>query len=466
MPTISIDYSYFIQLGNMPFPLMLLRLFLDGGWIVILFVMLQGFWLLWVQSRQEMYGGTLQYTVLAVDIPKNNEQTPKAAEHIFTQLSGAYSGTDNFEKYWLGKFNPSFSFEIVSIDGYVQYLIHTPKKYRDLVESSIYAQYPEAEISEVEDYATKVPSQFPDPEWDCFGTEFVLKKDAAYPIRTFEEFEDKSAEEMIFKDPMSAILEVMGSLKHGEQLWFQIRITPTDESWQKKGQEVVDKILGKKKVVKKHPVEEVLETPVWLLKESANQIMGGEHAEKKDAKADQPKMASLSPGERKVLEKIENKLSKVGFMCKLRLVYVGKRNVFNKGRMSQFKGALSQFTAVNMNSFKGYGPVTPKGDYPWQKLSEDAKKSAILRAYRGRSSKGASSYALNIEELATIYHFPMSSVKAPLVKKTEAKRAEPPSALPTEGRHPSVEIKAPTKPEKKSRNDEDGDGLPDNLPFG
>jgi len=38
----------------------------------------------------------------------------------------------------------------------------------------------------------------------------------------------------------------------------------------------------------------------------------------------------------------------------------------------------------------------------------------------------------NIEELATVWHFPMSYVKTPLVQKTQGKRAEPPSGLPVE----------------------------------
>ena len=37
---------------------------------------------------------------------------------------------------------------------------------------------------------------------------------------------------------------------------------------------------------------------------------------------------------------------------------------------------------------------------------------------------------MNIEELATLYHFPTPSVKAPLLKRTEAKRAEPPFGIP------------------------------------
>jgi hypothetical protein len=38
---------------------------------------------------------------------------------------------------------------------------------------------------------------------------------------------------------------------------------------------------------------------------------------------------------------------------------------------------------------------------------------------------------LNAEELATLWHFPTISTKAPLIKKAEARRAEPPVGLPT-----------------------------------
>ena len=98
MPSININWDYFVLLGNLPFPLLMARVFLDGGWVLVLIVLIQGFWLLWVQSRQEKYAGTLSYVMLAIDIPKNNEQTPKAAEQIFTHLSGAYSGFERYDK--------------------------------------------------------------------------------------------------------------------------------------------------------------------------------------------------------------------------------------------------------------------------------------------------------------------------------------------------------------------------------
>ena len=70
-----------------------------------------------------------------------------------------------------------FSFELVSIDGYIQYLIRTPKRYRDLIESAIYAQYPDAEISEAVDYTENIPHQYPDDEYGAWGTELNLVKE-------------------------------------------------------------------------------------------------------------------------------------------------------------------------------------------------------------------------------------------------------------------------------------------------
>ena len=54
-----------------------------------------------------------------------------------------------------------------------------------------------------------------------------------------------------------------------------------------------------------------------------------------------------------------------------------------------------------------------------------------MTAFKGRSwGIGATPIVLNSEELATIWHFPAITIKAPLVKKSESKRGEPPVGLP------------------------------------
>lgn len=458
IPSVSINYGYFIELGALPFPSLLLRVFLDGGWIPVLIVLLRGFWLLWIQSRQRKFGAAITTIILAVDVPRQNEQTPKAVEQIFSQLAGTYSGFDWFQKYWHGKFNPAISFELVSIDGYVQFLVHCPTKLRDLVEAAIYAQHSEAEIIEVADYAGRIPSVYPHPEYDVFGSEFVLKKPSAYPLRTWLEFEHTSAE-VPFKDPMSATLEAMSSLKRGEQLWLQFILVPTDDSWKEDGEKIVNKMLGKKILPKKGLFDDALQLPMAVL----NEIVFSSDAAPKKEERPVPAMSMMSPGERNVLEAIQSKLSKPGFLVKMRYIYAAKRDVFNKGRVGILRSAFNQFTSLNMNGLKGYGPVTPKGDYFWQRWSENAKKMNVLRNFKNRSGRGAPFFVLNIEELATLYHYPMLQVKAPLVKKTDAKKAEPPPFLPTE-QEEGISFLRATPRAVPPPMPEEGEGAPKNLP--
>lgn len=469
MPTIHINLGYFVELGNLPFSQIVVRLFLDGGWILFAVVLLKGFWMLWIDYRQAKFASRVVYTLLAIDIPRDNLQTPKAVEHIFAQLSGAHQRLDRYEKYWLGKFQLSISFEIVSVGGYVQFLVHTPRKYRDLIEASVYAQYPTAEIIEVLDYTERVPSNHPHPEWDVFGTEFVLKRPQHLPLRTWMQFEHTSAEDT-FKDPLSGVLEVLSSLKQGEQMWIQFILTPTDDAWKKKAEKEVDKMLGKKPVSKKGLVSMALEIPGGMVNEAIGQLTGvtweSDEAEKKK-KESPPAMLGMSPGERNVLEAVQMKLSKIGFYTKIRMVYSGRRDVFSKGRVLAIKGAFSQFGSLDMNQLKGYGPVIPKSDYFYQRWSVHTKKSNLVRAYKGRSrSSGATSYILNVEELATLYHFPMMDVKAPLVSKTDAKRSEPPARLPTKETVRDKPFKSVPPPEPApDPGDGAPEGTPSNLPF-
>ncbi len=463
MPNIQINWSYFFDIGALPFPQMMWKLFVDGGWIPTLIIMLTGFWQLWVQWRQEKFAGTIAYNLLAIDIPRSNEQTPKAVEQVFSLISGAYSNLDAFEKYWIGKFQLTFSFEIISIGGYVQYVVRTPAKFRDLVESAVYAQYPDAEIVEIADYTGTVPKVYPDPEQELFGTEFVLGKPAHYPIRTTIQFEHNLSEEY-FKDPLSSLLEVLGSIRASEQVWLQYLITPTDDKWKHAGEEAVDKLVGKKKPLKKNVFDHMVDIPMAVLGELGSMMSTSSEEKKPDKKDDIFKMLALTPGERSVVEAIQMKLSKVGLRAKLRLVYVGRRDVFSKGRIiSAVKGALSQFSALDMNGFKNYSKVMPKGDYFYQRWFENGKKMRLLRRYKSRSNEGAPPYILNIEELASIYHFPAMHVKAPSLSKTEAKKAEPPAGLPMpefRKRTPFTRVEKNPPPPPAAKEDS-----PDDLPF-
>lgn len=451
MPSITIDVAAILTYVNWlgaQHPLFIMwELFRAGGWIPMLIVMMRGFWWAWIEERQFKFLQTVDPVLLAIDVPKSTEQTPKAVENIFAHLLGAHSTFTRKEKYWEGKLHPVFSFEIVSIDGYVQFLVRVWSKYRDMVEAIIYAQYPEAEITEVEDYVLNAPQKWPWPnkEWGLFGSEFVLSKPAYYPLKTHQDFTDQVSGE--FKDPMAGLLESLAMLQPGEQVWLQMLVTTVKQDWQEKGEDLVKKLIGTKVKHKESVLDKAMDLSLSALDLGVQGLVGGESAKPVQKKDDaRSQMLFLSPGEKFVVERIEEKLSKIGLNTKLRFIYIGPRKKFRTGTIISFvRGALQQFTTLNMNKLGFYGGVTTKYDYFWQlnpifyylsgtfyKTTNERIKSIFL-AYKYRSNwRGAPSYILSTEELASIWHFPSLLLKTPSLKKSESKRAEPPIRLPTE----------------------------------
>lgn len=413
--------------------------FIKGGWIPITYGFIKGFWSMWLLHIARKAQNKWKWVLLAIDVPAENIQGPRAVENIMAHLAGAHKTSNLIEKYITGFGQPYFSLEIASIDGFIRFYIYTVVDNRDLVESAIYAQYPSAAIEEVEDYTKGTPSHFPNAEWDMWGAEFVLTKPQPYPLRTYEDFHDDTAEEATFKDPMAALLETMSSIRPGEQLWLQVIITPIKSgSWQKESEKEVEKLAGIKSHSKKTLLDKILELPSTLMITLVDLVMPGTPAHDEKVKQDLPsQMLYLTPGEREVLESIEEKAAKIGFHTKIRAIYLGRKEVFHKPRaVYGLVGAIKQINTEDKNSLKPeYKKVGTATKYAFKTMRNNWRKVKVMRAYKFRSNwRGMLGYVLNIEELATLWHFPISeSVKAPLIKKAESKRGEPPHALPMEG---------------------------------
>lgn len=426
--------------------------FSNYGWIVFLFFFCWSIIIMWQNYVQNQYRKKRRYIVLAVDIPKQNEQTPKAVEHIFSHLAGAHQQPKFVARWWEGEINDSFSFEIVSIGGYIQFIIHTRDIFRDLIEGIIYAQYPNAEIIEVEDYTNRWAIKFPDDKYDLVGAEIILARDDIYPVITYKEFEDSISGEI--KDPMASILEAFSRIGPGEEIWLQFVLTPANNDWGKKAESTIGKITGVKSKPKKNLIDYVFDIPNLLVTaiNPPTEEGGGDQAEPS-------KVPYLTPGERESLEAIEHKISKIGFHTKIRFLYMGEKGVFSKTKgMQGIYGSFKQFNSLGLNSFKPDSKTMVGGIVWFKKLRLNKRKNNLMSGYKDRAHSlgpGEYGYILNTEELASLWHFPVMQVKAPLMKMTESKKAEPPTTLPT-GNVPRMKPKLPTSESEP----------PTNLPTG
>jgi hypothetical protein len=408
------------------------------GWIPLCFVFLWGAKELWLFYRQEKWAHkNAKYTFLAIDIPRGNEQSPKAVENLFSYLGGAHGTLNLIDTYWEGKFQLSFSFEIISIGGYTQFLIRTPIVNRDLVESAIYAQYPDAEITEVDDYAASYKDlRFPNDKYDIAGAEFVQQNNSAYPIRTYEEFEHQFGEpETTFRDPLAALMDLCSSLKTGEQLWYQMLIIPVTPVWDEVMDKEVAKILKEKPKANNNILNKGADLILSLITSAAGMVVGNTPAEGKEEKKDDSlKMMNLKPKDKKRIEAMQEKEAKMPYKFKIRMVYLAEKDQMNKAKVfGGFVGFIKQFTAVDLNSLKPDMDRTATSTaYFFRDSHLNHKKNRLFHNYIARDSHaGRPPGLMNVEELATLWHFPIESVvKAPLIQKTAGRKAEPPMTLP------------------------------------
>ena len=412
------------------------KIVLLGYWWILLplalFFILRMVWLNYIRSE---YLKSLKWVILEINFPREAIKSPKAMEQIFSGLHAVERTLKFKDKYLKGEFPTWFSIEIVGDGGMIHIFIRTPDKYRNLVESQIYAQYPEAEILEAEDYVNKLPIGIPNKDYDIWGTELILIQPDAYPIRTYPFFfQEKEIEERT--DPIAGLFEFLSSLNPEEHAWLQILVSPTGDDWKKEGEKLVGKILGKE--VKSSPKGLLIiqETRGWAdaLVNGIKEFFLGPSTKSEEEKKVESVAAYLSPGQKEVVSAIEANIAKLGLRTMIRELYWAHKDIFSKDKTAAIGGFFKQFNTQNLNGFKPNKMVTPGRGIIFKKRREPGQKRYLVRLYKNRQflfHKPKRGFVFNTEELATIFHIPLKYVKVERIPRIEAKKGGPPSKLPT-----------------------------------
>ncbi|KKU52591.1 MAG: hypothetical protein UX72_C0004G0072 [Parcubacteria group bacterium GW2011_GWA2_47_10] len=410
-------------------------------------VLCYGAWESWKYYLKKRYFAGLSWVLLEVRIPKMIAKPPQAMEQIFAGLHAGFRHFDFEEKYWLGLQTDFFCFEIVSVGGRLHFYAYVPTQYRNLFESLVYSQYPESEIKESEDYLARVPDDIPNETWNLYGSEFALAKPDPYPIRTYKEFviEDiSSKEEMRKVDPLSALAEVLAKIKPNEIVSIQLLIRPVGDDWKKEGERLVAKMIGKEIPNETSGLAKFLsgvqfKNPLESFGEAVSAHPYRElEVGKEKSRREGTLMQHLSPGEKDVVTAIGRNITKLGFETVLRFAYIGRTDEFDMMNFAAMNGVLRQFNTQDLNSFKVQTKALTTGKWynPWRARVKVKRKRIFFRYVRGRKPFSdirllrSKPFVFNIEELATIYHFPGETVGAFTTQRVEAKRGEPPADLP------------------------------------
>ena len=202
-------------------PALSLALFLSPLWLPTILVLVA--WHEWIVFRQSAYIASEEYILLEIKPPHSHTKTPLSMEAMLSGIHLSPGESTWYARYIQGHVRPWWSLEIASIEGKIHSFIWTRTAFRRNVESQIYAQYPGVQITEAPDY-TRLISAVPE-EWGIWGCDYDHTKEDPYPIKTYIDYGlDKPTKEYEQTDPLANLLEFMGAIGTGEQMWVQMII--------------------------------------------------------------------------------------------------------------------------------------------------------------------------------------------------------------------------------------------------
>lgn len=408
---------YFDSFGNALGSI--IEIVLQSAWVWGPIGLLVLAWELWLIYIRREYLESLKWSLLEVRLPREIHKSPLAMELVLSTAFYQTGGVGNWmQKYWQGNLPIWFSLEMVSIEGNVRFFIRTQEKFKIVIQSQIYAQYPEVEIIDADDYTEEIPEFTKGGEWNLFGTEFVLTKPDPYPIKTYVDYGlDRSIgslDEEQRIDPLTSVMEFLGSVGSGEQVWIQTIIRPSH--W--------GRYEDKDSQFKKKKWQDVGQDLIKELNEKWQKPL-------KDTTAP----SRLTKGQNEVLNAIERSMDKFGFDSGIRAIYLARGENFNGSQIAALTGALRQFNSNTLNGFRPNNVTSY--DFPWQDLfgtNLTRLKKEMLEAYKARSYFYPpfirKPMLLTTEELATIFHFPGTVSSTPTLQRMDSKKGEPPRDIP------------------------------------
>jgi hypothetical protein len=399
--------------------------------IIMVGILAEIFWYVWVRYVQGKQFLGLKYTTLELKLPKDTYKSPLAMELFLNSLHNI-SGENWFSMYWKGETRPWYSLELISIEGQVKFFLWTEDRRKVGIMAALYGQFPEIEITEREDYTRGM--HFDPKTMKVWVAEFVFSKEKDgkaqdyYPIKTYVDFGlDKDPKEEFKVDPMVPMIEFLGTVPANQQIWIQYIIRG-----HKKDQRAPGHLFKQADLWREGAEKEINRL---MMRDPKTKVAGEVNPDTGFAK-----LPSFTKGEQEIVSALERSIQKLAFDVGIRAVYIAPKATFDTpfgvgGIISSF----NHFKHEHLNGFKPNGGIWhPQLTFPWHDYrdmrrndySERGLKAYKRRAFFYAPFNHGKKLVLNTEELATMYHFPGAVAGTPTLERIPSKKSDAPSNLP------------------------------------
>lgn len=349
-------------------------------------------------AKDKEVARALKMRLYEITLPPINE---KGEERKFADL---VSGMEHFfagmlsienTKAGFGDIKNYFTLELAlsNFSDHIVFYSAVPLEHANLFEKQVLAVYPDAKIREHrEDYNPFNESGVTVSSYATAGGE------TAYPLRTFETFT---------QDPLNVLLSTFSKInRDGEGVAVQFVIRPAGKSFNTHYNSVLDQI--KKGVKPKDALKGVGAQIVSEFASVAKEMIFGTK-EKKEVVYDEE------------TKNIGEKIASPIVDTNIRIIASADTAVRAESMLSDLESAFNQFGKPQANEIK------------WKREVKGASLMEAIYRYTFRMWNTKESFPLNLRELATMFHFPVTTTSSPELKEAKAGVAPAPADAPQEG---------------------------------
>jgi hypothetical protein len=403
------------------------------------FLVVRGAYDLWYLYARAEFLAKRSFVLLELKPPRNLVKTPLAMETFLSTLH-LTGGESNWWARLNGGTRPYFSLEIASLEGQVHFYLLTETRFRRLVESQLYSQYPGVQVMEASDYSRAISATT--DAWTVWGVDYkqTAKNSDPLPIKTYVEFGlEKVQKEPEQVDPLASIIEFMGAAGKGEYIWLQYVIRAhKGEKFEKELRDFNRRQTDKKKRIKAYTwVERGTEMVADIRKATQEKYIDPV------TKKEMPGFPNPTKGQAEKIAAIERNIAKLAFDVGIRSVYVCKKDKMNSSVIPNLISLYKPFTSPGWNGIDSTAWMKKFDDYPWEigtQKKKDKFAKELVEAYRRRQFfyhplyEGSMSpndiMVMSTEELATVFHIPSRAVETPGLGRIASATSEAPVNLP------------------------------------
>lgn len=384
----------------------------------ILFLSLAGWFLLSRLRGEGELERSLDLKLFLVTLPKEQQaktseehgekkdsELVAPAEQFYSLLGGLKSGG------WWNDFiygPPCVVFELVAFGQDIRFYVAAPHGIASSLEKHIHGIWPEAEIEPTRDY------NIFQPQGSIYASFLKLKKNPLLPLRTYRTLE---------RDPLSGVTNAFSKISEGEGAVLQLVLRPDRGDWGKLGNKVAKAMSrdGKDfaaalRASSFNFLDVVISGIDGLLSVFSPSPTEEEKAKKKERSE---RESRLTPAQEEILKQVEGKAGKRLFETNVRLISSARTPDRAKQILDHLESAFSQYDAPNLNGFRA--------------VHRFGKIQKLIFQFSFRLFDRSQTDILSTEELAGIYHFPLSITETPGLKWLKARFSPPPVNLPERG---------------------------------